>query len=157
MGTCNCKTAWDELNEVIEAHRGQESALIEVLHKAQEIMGYLPRDVQEAIAEGLHVPLNKVYGVVSFYHHFSVEPKGKYQVAVCNGTACYVKGAPAVISGLEEALGIKAGETTEDGKFSLAAVRCLGACSLAPVMTINQKAYGLVDADKAREILKQYE
>lgn len=157
MGTCNCKTAWDELNEVIEAYRGQESALIEVLHKAQEIMGYLPRDVQEAIAEGLHVPLNKVYGVVSFYHHFSVEPKGKYQIAVCNGTACYVKGAPAVISGLEEALGIKAGETTEDGKFSLAAVRCLGACSLAPVMTINQKAYGLMDAEKAVEIIRQYE
>ena len=95
--------------------------------------------------------------MVSFYHHFSVEPKGKYQIAVCNGTACYVKGAPAVISSLEEELGIKAGETTQDGKFSLAAVRCLGACSLAPVMTINQKAYGLVDADKAKEIIKQYE
>ena len=156
MGTCNCKTAWDELNEVIEAYRGQESALIEVLHRAQEIMGYLPRDVQEAVAEGLNVPLNKVYGVVSFYHHFSVEPKGKYQIAVCYGTAL-VKGAPQVVNALEEKLGIKAGETTEDGKFSLAAVRCLGACSLAPVMTINQKAYGLMDADKAVEVLQQYE
>ena len=153
MGKCNCKTARDELSEVLEAYRGQESALIEVLHKAQEIMGYLPRDVQEAVAEGL----NKVYGVVSFYHHFTVEPKGKYQIAVCNGTACYVKGAPAIISGLEEELGIKAGETTKDGKFSLAAVRCLGACSLAPVMTINQKAYGLMNADKAVDVLKQYE
>lgn len=157
MGRCNCKTASDELNEVIEQYRGQESALIEVLHKAQEIMGYLPRDVQEAVAEGLNVPLNKVYGVVSFYHHFSVEPKGRYQIAICNGTACYVKGAPAVISSLEEELGIKAGQTTPDGKFSLAAVRCLGACSLAPVMTINQKAYGLVDGDKAIEILKEYD
>jgi NADH:ubiquinone oxidoreductase subunit E len=120
-------------------------------------MGYLPRDVQEAVAEGLNVPLNKVYGVVSFYHHFSVEPKGKYQIAVCYGTACYVKGAPQVVNALEEKLGIKAGETTEDGKFSLAAVRCLGACSLAPVMTINQKAYGLMDADKAVEVLQQYE
>ncbi len=156
MGTTNGTIDWEGLNQVIDAHRGQESALIEVLHRAQEMVGYLPREVQAAISEGLGVPLSKIYSVVSFYHHFTTKPKGKYQISVCKGTACYVKGAPSVVERLEKELGFKAGDIGEDGMFSLEEVRCLGACGLAPVITVNQKAYGLKDTEKAIEILKQY-
>ncbi len=148
---------WEELNKIIDAYRGQDSALIEVLHQAQELVGYLPVKVQIAIAEGLGVPLSKVYSVVSFYHHFTTKPKGKYLISVCAGTACYVKGAPAVIERLEEELGIKAGDSTDDGLFTLEVVRCLGACGLGPVMTINKKAYGLLKPEKAVDIVRQYE
>lgn len=156
MGTSNGRINWEGLNRIIDAHRGQESALIEVLHQAQEMIGYLPREVQSAISQGLGVPLNKIYGVVSFYHHFTTEPKGKYQISVCMGTACYVKGAPSVLERLEQELGFKAGGSDENGKFSLEGVRCLGACGLAPVITINQKAYGVDDPEKVVDILKQY-
>lgn len=156
MEACKCESKWDELYEIIDAHSGQASALIEVLHKAQELIGYLPQQVQEVIAKGLGVPLSDVYSVISFYHHFTIKPKGKYQVSVCKGTACYVKGSPEIIQRLEHDLGIKSGDSTDDGKFSLEVVRCLGACGLGPVMMVNKQAHGLLKPDKAAKALKQY-
>ncbi|MDK2985827.1 MAG: hypothetical protein PWQ96_1469 [Clostridia bacterium] len=151
---------WEEINpkldEIITKNKGNSSALIEVLHKAQELIGFIPRPVQIKIAEGLGVSLGDVYSVVSFYSYFSEKPKGKYQISICKGTACYVKGSSEIIEKLEKELGIRAGDTTDDGLFSLEVVRCLGACGLGPVMTVNGTAHGLLKPDKAVEILKKY-
>jgi len=153
---CQCEAKWEELYKIIDQYRGQPSALIEVLHKAQELIGYLPQQVQEVIAKGLGVPLSDIFSVISFYHHFTIKPKGKYQVAVCKGTACYVKGSPEIIKRMEQDLGIKSGDSTDDGKFSLEVVRCLGACGLGPVMMVNKQAHGLLKPDTAAAVLKQY-
>ncbi|MDN5344712.1 MAG: hypothetical protein PWQ18_823 [Clostridia bacterium] len=157
MEACQCEAKWEELDQIIAAHRGQPSALIEVLHQAQDLIGYLPKKVQIAIADGLGVSLTEVYSVISFYHHFTVKPKGKYQISVCKGTACYVKGSPEILERLQKELGIKAGDSTDDGKFSLEVVRCLGACGLGPVMTVNKRAHGLLKPDTAAAVLKQYQ
>ncbi len=150
---------WDALNpqidEIIGEYKEQPSALIEVLHRLQELVGFLPRDVQVKIAEGLGVAQTEVFSVSSFYSHFSFKPKGKYKVCVCMGTACYVKGSPEILAKLEKFLGIEAGDTTDDGMYSLESVRCLGACGLGPVMTINNEAHGLLKPDKALGIVKQ--
>ncbi|MEW6621841.1 MAG: NAD(P)H-dependent oxidoreductase subunit E [Bacillota bacterium] len=149
---------WEVLNpqidEVIEQFKGQPSALIEVMHKLQEMIGFLPRDVQIKIADGLGVAQSEVYSVASFYSHFSFKPKGKHQVCLCMGTACYVKGSPEILEKVGKELGIEPGDTTDDGLFSLESVRCLGACGLGPVMTVNNVAHGLLKPDKAVEILK---
>jgi NADP-reducing hydrogenase subunit HndA len=113
-----------------------------LLHKVQQVIGYLPEDVQAYIAEKLHIPLSEVYGVVSFYALFNTEPKGKYKISVCLGTACYVKGAGQIVAEFEKQLKVKVGETTEDGLFTLEACRCLGACGLAPVLMINDNVHG---------------
>ena len=134
---CNCGLDQEkikQLEEVIAKHKGQEGALIPVLHEAQEIFGYLPEQVQKIIADGLGVSLAEVYGVATFYARFSLEPKGKYNIQVCMGTACYVKGADKVLEKLQEILGVEPGKCTEDGLFSIEATRCVGACGLAPVM-----------------------
>ncbi|THB67010.1 MAG: NAD(P)H-dependent oxidoreductase subunit E [Gammaproteobacteria bacterium] len=131
--------------------------LIQVLHKAQEIFGYLPEEVQKVVAKKLNIHLAEVYGVVSFYSFFNLEPKGKYRISVCTGTACYVKGAMGILDVLTEELGIKDGETSADGKWSLDSLRCIGACGLAPVMLINDKTYGNVTPDQTREILAKVE
>jgi len=145
-----------QLKELIAAHKEQRGALMPVLQQAQEIYGYLPIEVQTMIAEGLGIPLEEVYGVATFYGQFSLNPKGKYQIAVCMGTACYVRGAGAVLERIEQKLGTERGSITPDGKFSIDATRCLGACGLAPVMTINGEVYGrLVPADVDR-ILDEY-
>ncbi|HBT47220.1 MAG TPA: NAD(P)H-dependent oxidoreductase subunit E [Peptococcaceae bacterium] len=157
MEACKCEEKWAKLEEIIAAHRGQPSALIQVLHEAQELIGYLPRQVLIAIADGLGVSLSEVYSVVSFYAHFTTKPKGKYQISVCKGTACYVKGAPEILERLQKELGIKPGDSTDDGKFSLEVVRCLGACGLAPVMMINKRAHGLLRSDTAVTVLQGYE
>ncbi len=146
-----------QLIAVIEEHKGQEGALIPVLHKAQEIYGYLPLEVQKMIAKGLDVTLAEVYGVVTFYTQFSLNPKGKYKVAVCLGTACYVKGADKILEALEKRLEIKVGECTRDGLFSLDACRCVGACGLAPVMMIDEDVYGRITPDDIDGILQKYE
>ena len=131
--------------------------LIQVLHKAQSIFGYLPREVQCHVAKKLILPESAVSGVVSFYNYFTTNPKGKYNVDVCMGTACYVKGSERVLSELERVLGIKADTTpTADGLFSISALRCVGACGLAPVMMINGKVYGKVTPAKAVEIVNEY-
>ena len=146
-----------KLMQVIEAHKGEDGALMPVMQEAQEIYGYLPIEVQQMIAKGLSVPVEKVYGVATFYSRFTLTPKGKYNIQICLGTACYVKGADKVLAKLEEILGIKAGETTSDGKFSIEAARCVGACGLAPVMVINEEVYGKVTPDMVKEILNKYE
>ena len=145
------------LRELIAAHKEQQGALMPVLQGAQEIYGYLPIEVQTIIAEELNIPLAEVYGVVTFYAQFTLNPRGTYNIGVCMGTACYVKGAQAVLDKFGEALGIKAGETTADGKFTLQATRCVGACGLAPVLMINEDVHGRVTPEEVPAILAQYE
>ena len=146
-----------QLKKVIAAHKDQKGAVIPVLHEAQGIYGYLPIEVQEMIAEGLNVPLAEIYGIVTFYAQFSLNPKGKYQIGVCLGTACYVKGSGDILEKVKELLNIEVGECTADGKFSLDATRCIGACGLAPVLTINEDVYGRLTVDDIEDILKKYE
>ena len=131
-----------KLLDVIERLKGQKGAVMPALQEAQDIYGYLPIEVQKEIARGLDVSLEEVYGVSTFYSQFSLTPKGKYHISICLGTACYVKGADKVLDRLIDKLGIQAEECTADGKFSLDACRCIGACGLAPVMTINEDVYG---------------
>ena len=161
----NCKTVVpyngtpeqeERLRQVIAEHRGQPGSTMPVLQAAQEIFGYLPEEVQIMIAEGLDIPLSEVYGVASFYAQFSMNPKGRYQISVCLGTACYVKGSGKIYELLQEKLNIGGGECTPDGKFSLDACRCIGACGLAPVMTINDDVYGRLTGDELDEILAKY-
>ena len=145
-----------ELRKFIKKHKDQPGAMMPVLQEAQGIYGYLPREVQEIIAEEMGVPLSQVFGVATFYSQFTLTPKGEHTVSVCLGTACYVKGADKILAALEERLGIKAGECTEDGFFSIESCRCLGACGLAPVMTINDEVYGRLVPDDIPGILAKY-
>lgn len=146
----------EKLQEVIAAHKDQPGAVIPVLHEAQKIYGYLPIEVQTMIAEGLNVPLAEIYGVVTFYAQFSLNPKGKYNIGVCLGTACYVKGSNLILEKVKEILGIDVGECTPDGLFSIEATRCIGACGLAPVMTVGEDVYGKLVVDDIEGILKKY-
>ena len=145
-----------QLDAVIAECKDDKSQLMHVMQEAQGIYGYLPREVQVMIAEGMDVPLEKVYGVATFYAQFSLSPKGEYDISVCLGTACYVKGAQAVLDEISKQLGIAAGECTEDGIFSLEASRCIGACGLAPVMNINDDVYGKLTPDQIAGILAKY-
>ena len=144
------------LREVIAAHKGEQGATIPVLHKALDIYGYLPLEVQEIISEELGVPLAEIYGIVTFYTQFSLNPKGAYQIGVCLGTACYVKGSGEILEEIKKILGIGVGECTADGKFSLDATRCVGACGLAPVVTINDDVYGRLKKGEIAAILAKY-
>ena len=145
-----------QLKEVIDANKQDPSRLMFVMQEAQGIYGYLPMEVQQMIADGMNVPLEKVYGVATFYAQFALSPKGVYNVSVCLGTACYVKGAGDLFNKLSEKLGIGADECTEDGKFSLTACRCIGACGLAPVLTVNDDVYGRLTVDDIPGILAKY-
>ena len=137
-----------------ERRRGR---LIQILHRAQHIFGYLPREVQQHVAAKLAIPESAVSGVVSFYNYFTTKPKGKYVIDVCLGTACYVKGSEKVLQELERVLGVQADtDPTPDGLFSVNALRCVGACGLAPVMVVNGKVYGKVTPAKAVEIINEY-
>ncbi len=137
-----------QLDEVIAKHKDDKSSVMAVMQEAQDIYGYLPVEVQTMIAEGMDVPLEKIFGVATFYAQFALSPKGKYNISLCLGTACYVKGSGLVMDRLTEKLGIGTDECTPDGKFSLSACRCVGACGLAPVMMVNEEVYGrLVPAD----------
>ena len=147
----------EQLMSVIARYKEQDGALIPVLHQAQEIYGYLPIEVQTMIADGLGVPLAEVYGVVTFYTQFSLNPKGEYKVGVCLGTACYVKGSGDILEKFKELLKIDVDGCTPDGKFSLEATRCIGACGLAPVFTINEDVYGRITADDVAGILAKYQ
>ena len=145
-----------KLQAVIAANRQDPSKLMAVMQEAQEIYGYLPMEVQEMIADGMNVPLEKVYGVATFYAQFALSPKGAYNISVCLGTACYVKGSGDIFNRLSEKLGIGADECTEDGRFSLTACRCIGACGLAPVLTVNEDVYGRLTVDDVDGILAKY-
>lgn len=145
------------LDAVIAANKGKAGALMPVLQQAQDIYGYLPEEVQRHIAAGLDVPYSEVFGVVTFYAQFLLNPKGEHPVAVCLGTACYVKGSGAIMEKLEGMLGIAGGGITSDLKFSLDATRCIGACGLAPVMTIGEDVYGRLEPNMLEGILKKYQ
>lgn len=145
-----------QLKACIAAHKDEAGALMPVLHEAQNIYGYLPAEVQTIIAEGLNVPLAEVYGVATFYSRFSLSPKGKHQISVCLGTACYVKGSDKILAEIEKELRISCGECTHDKKFSIESCRCVGACGLAPVMIIDGEVYGKLTASDVAGILDKY-
>ena len=146
----------EKLKAVIDANKHDKSRLMAVMQEAQAIYDYLPIEVQNMIAEGMDIPLEKVYGVATFYAQFSLTPKGDYHIAVCLGTACYVKGSGAIYDKLQEVLGISGDECTTDRKFSLTASRCIGACGLAPVLTVNEDVYGRLTTDDVSRILEKY-
>ena len=150
------KEKYELLNQVIEELKNQPGALMPVMQKAQNIFGCVPMDVQKIIADGLGVTLSEVYGVATFYAQFKLKPNGKYLISVCLGTACYVKGSQKILDRLAEELNIPVGDTTDDGLFTLQATRCLGACGLAPVMTINEEVYGRLVPDDIPGILAKY-
>ena len=145
-----------KLEACIAANKSDKSRLMAVMQEAQDIYGYLPLEVQNMIAEGMKVPLEKVYGVATFYAQFALSPKGEYHISVCLGTACYVKGAGDIYDKLQEVLGIGGDECTEDRKFSLTACRCIGACGLAPVLTVNEEVYGRLGVDDVDGIVAKY-
>ncbi len=145
-----------ELDKTIDKYKGQAGALIQVLHQAQGIFGYLPKEVQVYIADKLNVPITEVYGVVTFYAFFTMTPKGKHTIGICMGTACYVKGAAKILDSLKAKLKIDVGGTTEDGKFTLEVLRCIGACGLAPAIMIGDDVYGRLTSDKLDAILAKY-
>lgn len=145
------------LKQVIAELKGTQGALMPIMQKAQEIYGYLPIEVQTMISNEAGVPLEKIYGVATFYSQFALQPKGKYQISVCLGTACYVKGSGTIFNKLEELLGITNGECTADGKFSLDSCRCVGACGLAPVMMVNEEVYGRLVPEDIPGIIAKYQ
>ena len=147
---------YQELGRVLARNREKPENLIAVLHEAQLIFGYLPSDVQIYIADALDVPISEVYGVVTFYSLFSTVPRGKYTISVCLGTACYVKGAGDIMEAFKENLKIDEGETTQDGLFTLQSARCIGACGLAPVLTINNDVHGQLTPDDVPKLLERY-
>ncbi len=153
---CGSDPMAQKLDQIIAKYKDTRGGLIPVLHEAQELYGYLPMSVQKQVAEGLGIALADVYGVVTFYTQFSLNPKGKYKVSVCLGTACYVKGAGPIFDKISSILKIKNGECTEDMLFSLDACRCIGACGLAPVIMINEDVYGRLTPDEIPAILDKY-
>ncbi len=157
VGCAEAQEKAKKLDAIVEKYKDTRGALIQVLHEVQEVYGYLPLEVQRAVSEKMNIPLAEIYGVVSFYTQFSIYPKGKYQINVCMGTACYVKGANEILDKFRTRLSIDVGECTEDGMFSLEACRCIGACGLAPVVTINDDVYGKLVADDVDGIIDKYE
>ncbi|WP_462319066.1 NADH-quinone oxidoreductase subunit NuoE family protein [Marinilabilia sp.] len=145
-----------ELKDLCKKFDNEPGELINVLHGAQGMFGYLPAEVQEIVADEMNVSVAHVYGVVTFYSFFSMLPKGKHPISICMGTACYVRGAEKVLDEFKRHLEVKVGETTPDGKFSLSCLRCVGACGLAPVVTIGERVYGRVSPEDVRGILEEY-
>ncbi|MBE7055898.1 MAG: NAD(P)H-dependent oxidoreductase subunit E [Ruminococcaceae bacterium] len=153
---CCCDERFSKLDAVIEKNKSVQGSLIQTMHEAQEIFGYLPIEVQKFISEKTGVPLAEIYGVATFYTQFSLKPKGEYKISVCLGTACYVKGADLLLDELKKALDIDVGDCTEDGRFSLEACRCIGACGLAPVFTVNDDVYGRLVPEDVPGIVAKY-
>ena len=145
-----------QITEIVERYKNEETPLMMILEAIQTEYGYIPLEVQELVSELTGIPVAEIYGVVTFYSFFSLKPKGKYVIGVCLGTACYVKGGQLVLDKFQEMLGIKVGETTEDGLFSLDALRCIGACSIAPAVSVNGKVYQRMDPSKVAAVIKEY-
>ncbi|HEX3043344.1 MAG TPA: NAD(P)H-dependent oxidoreductase subunit E [Bacillota bacterium] len=159
--TCECERETDQqkyerIGRMIDETKGKEGSLIQILHLAQGIYGYLPLELQQFIAERLDIPLSRVSGVITFYSFFATKQRGEYTIRVCLGTACYVRGGKKILERLREILGIEVGDTTADGKFTLEVMRCIGACGLAPAITINDKVYKQVNPDKLQTIIEKY-
>ena len=154
----NCveKRLTKEMEEILNKHPKQKDSLIAILNEVQEKYGYIPKQCQMEISKYLEMPMAEIYGVITFYSRFTLKPKGKYNVAVCLGTACFVKGSEKLLDTAKETLKIKEGETTEDGKFSLEATRCIGACGLAPVFTVNDEVYGKATPDMMKKVIEEY-
>ena len=157
---CNCacgNNKRDEFfDELFSKYTAEKDNLIQILNEVQEHFGYIPKTAQMEISKFLDMPLAEIYGVITFYARFTLEPKGKYNIAVCLGTACFVKGSEAVLEKAKEILKIDVGQTTEDGKFSIEATRCIGACGLAPVFTVNEEVYGKATPDTIEKVIKEY-
>lgn len=147
---------YDELKEYILSLPTKKGELISVLHRAQEIFGYLPFEVQNYISKEMDIAMSEIYGVITFYSFFTTEPKGEHPINVCMGTACYVNGAELILEEVKRELGIKVGEVSRDGKFSIDVLRCIGACGMAPVITIGHKTFGRVKVDDVKVILKEF-
>lgn len=145
-----------KMNEILNKYVQTKDNLIQILNEVQDYYGYVPEKAQVAISEYLNMPMAEIYGVITFYSRFTLKPKGKYHIAVCLGTACFVKGSEKVLDRAKERLGIDVGETTADGKFSLEATRCVGACGLAPVFTVNEEVYGKATVKMMDEVLDKY-
>ena len=156
MQECNCCKKDENLIKIVEEYKDSKSNLIQILNAVQEYYGYVPKDAVLYISKEMQIPASEIYGVVTFYSRFSLKPKGKYNICVCQGTACFVKGAERILDKVKQELGIEVGETTEDGKFSLEPTRCLGACGLAPVFTINGEVYGKATVEKVKKVLDEY-
>lgn len=154
QSNCVCQEA---LATLIKEYRGQRGALIPVLQKAQELYGFLPEDVMRQIANGLNIPASQVYGVATFYAQFHLQSRGRNIIRVCEGTACHVRGADKIMAEVQKHLGIKAGETTADRRYTLESVACIGACGLAPVMMVNEDTHGRLTPDKIATLLDRYE
>lgn len=149
------QAAVKQIKEIIERHKDKKTPLMMILSDIQKEYGYIPLEVQEIVSEALAIPVSDIYGVVTFYSFFSLKPKGKFVVGVCLGTACYVRGSQAVIDKFSEVLNIKPGETTEDGLFTIDTLRCIGACSLAPAVSINGKVYSKVEVNQVARIVEE--
>jgi NADH-quinone oxidoreductase subunit E len=148
---------FEKLHKVIEEHKDMQGPLMPILHEAQHIFGAIPMEVQRVISEKLNTPLAEIYGVVTFYSQFTLEPKGDYLISVCLGTACYVRGAQQLIDKISEMTNVGVGKTSPDGKFSLEATRCIGACGLAPVLTVNEDVYGRLTLNDIPGIIQKYQ
>ena len=145
-----------KIEEICKSYNYEQGELINVLHKTQEFLGYLPAEAQEVIAKEMNIPTAKVYGVVSFYSFFTMIPKGRFPISICMGTACYVRGAEKILDEFKNQLGLGVGETAPDGMFSLASLRCVGACGLAPVVLVGEKVYGRLATDDVKGIIDEY-
>ena len=149
-------TQINQIKEICKSFNNDKGELINILHKTQSVFGYLPSEVQEVIADELNESVAKIYGVVTFYSFFTMQPKGKHPISVCLGTACYVRGAEKVLEEFEKQLNLEVGETSADGKFSLTCLRCIGACGLAPVVMVGDKTYGRLTPEDVKDIIDEY-
>jgi len=159
---CQCEEISEEeklgiIDEIVDSYKDKKGSLIQILHMVQGVYGHLPMEIQQRIAMRMDIPLSEISGVISFYSFFTTQPKGKYVINICLGTACYVRGGKKIVEKLEELLHIHVGETTEDKKFSINVMRCIGACGLAPAISINDQVYKQVNPDKLNLILETYE
>ena len=153
---CNGCKIDEKLEKIAKKYKNVEGGIISALHEVQDTYGYISSTAQKYLSKELNVPMSEIYGIITFYSRFSLVPKGKYNIQVCMGTACYVKGSEKVLNRFKEKLGIKEGETTSDGKFSIESVRCIGACGLAQAIVINEEVYGKMDEKKVDELIEKY-
>ena len=152
---CGCNNKDEFLQKIFDTYKPEKDNLIQILNEVQEHYGYIPKHAQKEISEFLKLPMAEIYGVITFYSRFTLKPKGKFNIAVCLGTACFVKGSEKIMDRLKERLQIEPGETTKDGKFSIEETRCVGACGLAPVFTVNGEVYGKATVKKLDKVLDE--